>query len=61
MFTAKEIIRADYLIRLGRKGIPYDPAKRTAQQSQTAALEFWAAQNQVAMDAVTLTQAAAEV
>jgi hypothetical protein len=55
-----DLIRRDYRARLKAQGIPPDPARRTPEQATVAALEFWAAQSQVTLDAGSLAQASAE-
>lgn len=54
MIAARQVLHDNYLIRLGRHGIPFDPASQTAQQQQTAALLFWACQSEILVDVGSL-------
>jgi hypothetical protein len=58
--TIHDLIRHDYRTRLKDRGIPTSPDRRTPEQEAAAALEFWAAQSQVVLDAGSLDRSALE-
>jgi hypothetical protein len=59
MHTVEEVLQHVYRERLKNDGIPLDRGKRTAEQQDTAQMEFWA--TMVEVNAATiLTQDALE-
>lgn len=55
------VLQANYLVRLAKKNIPSNPAKRTPAQATLARTEFEVARMEATADLGTITQTAIEV